>query len=104
MSQPQPPGPVAVHLGDTTKLRQQLEALSVDSRKAIKKLISEIASMTGREATHTDPLELFDAITSQPVGGIYVDVRSGQVKEAIHKDAWPKLASIAGGSGLAYQF
>lgn len=94
----------AVRLGGIEPLKKQLEDLSSDSRKAIQKLFSEIARLTGREVTHTDPLDLFNDITSQTVGGIYVDVRSGQVKEAIHADAWPKLSAVAGGSGLAYHF
>lgn len=107
MPQPQPhPGPVAVRLGSTEPLKLMLEALSAESREAIQDLFSEIARSTGRPVTHTDPLDLFNSITSQTVGGIYVDVRSGQIREAIHPDAWPKLGTtpIPGGSGLAYQF
>lgn len=106
MPQSQPATPVAVRLGGTDPLKKMLEDLSAESRKAIQKLFNEIASITGREVTHNDPLDLFNAITSQTVGGIYVDVRSGQIKEAIHPDAWPKLgnAAVAGGSGLAFQF
>jgi hypothetical protein len=103
MSQ-QETGPVAVRLGGTDPIKKMLEDLSSDSREAVQKLFIEIARLTGREVTHTDPLDLFNAITSQTVGGIYVDVRSGQVKEAIHKDAWPNLSAVAGGSGLAYPF
>ena len=105
-SQPQPAGPVPVRLGGTDPLKKMLEDLSAESREAIQDLFTEIARSTGRPVTHTDPLDLFNSITSQTVGGIYVDVRSGQIKEAIHPDAWPKLGTgaIAGGSGLAYQF
>lgn len=106
MSQSQPSVPVAIRLGGIAPLKQQLEALSIDSRRAIQSLFNEIASMTGRDVTDNDPLDLFNAITAQTVGGIYVDVRSGQVKEAIHPDAWPKLGdgAIAGGSGIAFPF
>jgi len=106
MAQSQPSTPIPVLLGGIDPLKKQLEALSVASRKAIQKLFDEIASMTGRDVTDNDPLDLFNAITSQTVGSIYVDVRSTQIKEAIHPDAWPKLgnAAIAGGSGLAFPF
>ena len=93
-----------VRLGSTAPLKEKLEELSTESRTAIQRLISEIASITGREATHTDPLDLFNAITSQTVGGLYVDVPRTNVKDSIHKDAWPKLKEISGGSGLAYHF
>lgn len=98
------PAPNAVRLGSTAPIKKKLEELSSNSRTAIQRLISEIESITGREATHTDPLDLFNAITSQTVGGLYVDVPRVNVKDAIHKDAWPKLKEISGGSGLAYHF
>ena len=106
MSQSQPAGPVPVTLGGTDALTEMLEDLSSESRKAIQQLFSRIASDTGREVTQTDPLDLFNAITSQTVGGIYVDVRSGQIRDAIHPDAWPKFGAgaVAGGSGLAFPF
>jgi len=104
MPQSQPLGSGAVRLGGTDALRKMLTDLSSDSRKAIQKLLSEIGSITGEPATHTDPLDLFDAISSQTVGGIYVDVTTTRVQETIHKDAWPKLRPVAGGSGFAYHF
>ena len=106
MSQTQPAGPVAVLLGGTDPLKRMLEALSFESREGIQLLFGEISRMTGRELIHTDPLDLFNTITSQTVGGFYVDVPWGQVREAVHPDAWPKLGAgaVAGGSGIAFPF
>jgi hypothetical protein len=106
MPQSQPSGPVAVRLGGTDPLKRMLEELSAESREAIQRLFGEISRMTGREVIHTDPLDLFNTITSQTVGGIYVDVPSGQIREAIHPDAWPRLGTgaVAGGSGIAFPF
>jgi len=105
-SQTQPAAPAAVRLGGTDPIKRMLEGLSAENREAIQRLFGEISRITGRELTHTDPLELFNAITSQTVGGLYVDVPSTQIREAIHPDAWPRLGAglVAGGSGLAFPF
>ena len=106
MPQTQPSGPVAVRIGSTDAIKQMLEDLSPESREGVQRLFGEISRMTGRELTQTDPLDLFNAITSQTVGGLYVDVPSGRIREAIHPDAHARLGTgaVAGGSGLAFPF
>lgn len=106
MPKPQPSGPSAITLGGTDGIKVMLESLAPEKRVGVQRLFGEISRITGRELTHTDPLDLFNAITSQTVGGLYVDVPSGRIRESIHPDAHVRLGAVpvAGGSGLAFPF
>lgn len=87
-----------VPIGGTDNLKKLLEQTSSDCKAAVQKLISTIASQTGTEASHTDPLKLFNALTSQTGGGgVYVDVPAEHMNDYVPTAA--RTTQPAGGRG-----
>ena len=71
----------------------------------MKKLLTEIAAQTGSELTSTDPVELFEQITSQEGGGgLYVDITHDNMRERVPADSLRAYTPVASGSGEAWRF
>ena len=95
-----------LRLGGTNQLKKLLEQTSKSCREAVQKLLNEIASENNIELTSSDPLELFNQITSQTGGGgIYVDVDHLNPKATL---PWEVSRYMGGpnssGSGDSFRF
>lgn len=100
---PQNSGPV--RLGGTNELKKLIEQTSSSCREAVKKLLTEIAAETKSELTSTDPMELFNQITSQKGGGgLYADITHNNMRERLPADSLRGYTPIASGSGEAWRF
>jgi YD repeat-containing protein len=94
-----------VLVGGTAKLKTIMEKLSTGCKDAVSKLINKIASDTGIEARFTDPLDLFNDLTSQTGGGgVYIDIPSENMAKYLPEDATRGQVPTTGGSGLAWVF
>jgi len=94
-----------LHLGSTDQLKKLIEQTSSSCRSAVQKLLNEIAAETGAEFTSTDPMELFNQITSQTGGGgIYVDITHDNMKDRLPADSLRAYTPISSGSGESWNF
>ena len=95
----------AVGLGGIDQLKKLIEQTSSSCREAVQRLLGEIAAETGSELTSTDPIEMFNQITSQTGGGgILVDITLGNRMDRLSKDALRAYSPGPSGSGEAWHF
>jgi len=97
---------VWVPIGGVEKARELLaKTLGYgDCKKAIQELFSKIAEDTGFPASHTDVLDLFDAMRSQTGGGgILVDITFSQLNDHL-PEAGRIKQQPAGDGGLSSFF